>query len=99
MISWLDNLDKCIIPLYISLLFDTRDIKRQIENLQSGSTVAYLSIAMLKKLNIVVPPLDLQKQFAAFVAQIDKSKYCLVGEQILGKAEMLIKILKQEYFG
>ena len=99
MISWLYNLDKCIIPLYISLLFDTRDIKRQIENLQSGSTVAYLSIAMLKKLNIVVPPLDLQKQFAAFVAQIDKSKYCLVGEQILGKAEMLIKILKQEYFG
>lgn len=97
MISWLYNLDKCIIPLYISLLFDTRDIKRQIENLQSGSTVAYLSIAMLKKLNIVVPPLDLQKQFAAFVAQIDKSK--LAVKQILEKAETLKKSLMQEYFG
>ena len=28
-----------------------------------------------------------------------KSKYCLVGEQILGKAEMLIELLNQEYFG
>ena len=97
MISWLYNLDKCIIPLYISLLFDTRDIKRQIENLQSGSTVAYLSIAMLKKLNIVVPPLDLQKQFADFVAQTDKSK--LAVKQILEKAETLKKSLMQEYFG
>lgn len=97
MISWLYNLDKCIIPLYISLLFDTRDIKRQIENLQSGSTVAYLSIAMLKKLNIVVPPLDLQKQFAGFVAQTDKSK--LAVKQILEKAETLKQSLMQEYFG
>ena len=97
MISWLYNLDKCITPLYISLLFDTRDIKRQIENLQSGSTVAYLSIAMLKKLNIVVPPLDLQKQFAAFVAQIDKSK--LVVKKQIEKLETLKKSLMQEYFG
>ena len=75
MISWLYDIDKSITPLYLTLLFDTRDIKRQIDNLQSGSTVAYLSIAMLKKLNIVVPPLALQQQFAAFVAQTDKSKF------------------------
>ena len=75
MISWLYDIDKSITPLYLTLLFDTRDIKRQIENLQSGSTVAYLSIAMLKKLNIVVPPLALQQQFAAFVEQTDKSKF------------------------
>ena len=55
-----------------------RDIKRQIDNLQSGSTVAYLSIAMLKKLNIVVPPLALQEQFAAFVEQTDKSKFIAI---------------------
>lgn len=75
MISWLYDIDKSITPLYLTLLFDTRDIKRQINNLQSGSTVAYLSIAMLKKLDIVVPPLALQKQFTAFVAQTDKSKF------------------------
>ena len=46
-----------------------------------------------------LPSLNLQNQFADFVTQIDKSKYCLVGEQILGKAEMLIELLNQEYFG
>lgn len=97
MISWLYNLDKCITPLYITLLFDTRDIKRQIENLQSGSTVAYLSIAMLKKLSIVVPPLDMQQQFADFVAQTDKSK--LVVNKQIDKLETLKKSLMQEYFG
>ena len=97
MISWLYDIDKSITPLYLTLLFDTRDIKRQIDNLQSGSTVAYLSIAMLKKLNIVVPPLALQEQFAAFVEQTDKSK--LAVKQALEKAETLKKALMQEYFG
>lgn len=97
MISWLYNLDKCITPLYITFLFETRDIKRQIENLQSGSTVAYLSIAMLKKLSIVVPPLDMQQQFADFVAQTDKSK--LVVKKQIEKLETLKKSLMQEYFG
>ena len=97
MISWLYDIDKSITPLYLTLLFDTRDIKRQIDNLQSGSTVAYLSIAMLKKLNIVVPPLALQQQFAAFVEQTDKSK--LAVKQVLEKAETLKKALMQEYFG
>ena len=72
-----------------------------IQNIANGSakSMSNISKERLSKLTIPVPPLTLQKQFADFVAQTDKSKYCLVGEQILGKAEMLIKILKQEYFG
>lgn len=97
MISWLYNLNKAITPLYLALLFNTRNIKAQIDNLQSGSTVAYLSITMLKKLNIVVPPLTLQNQFADFVKQIDKSKSIL--QQELDKAQMLFDSLMQEYFG
>lgn len=97
MISWLYNLNKAITPLYLALLFNTINIKTQIDNLQSGSTVAYLSITMLKKLNIVVPPLTLQNQFADFVKQIDKSKSIL--QQELDKAQMLFDSLMQEYFG
>ena len=97
MISWLYNLNKAITPLYLALLFNTRNIKTQIDNLQSGSTVAYLSITMLKKLNIVVPPLTLQNQFADFVKQVDKSKSIL--QQELDKAQMLFDSLMQEYFG
>ena len=75
MISWLSDISENITSLYISELFATTGIQKQIANLQAGSTVAYLSIAMLKKLDIMLPPIALQQQFASFVEQVDKSKY------------------------
>ncbi len=74
MISWLSDMSGKITSLYLSYLFSMSGIQKQIINLQAGSTVAYLSITMLKKLDIIIPPLELQERFAAFVAQTDKSK-------------------------
>ena len=82
MISWLSNYSDEITPLYIQHLFDMAGFKKQIDGLQAGSTVAYLSIAMLKKLNIMIPNRGFQEQFAAFVAQADKSK--VVAQSALG---------------
>ena len=75
MITWLSKYDERITPLYISCLFEMPGFRKQIDSLQAGSTVAYLSISMTKELNVMVPPLELQNQFAAFVAQTDKSKF------------------------
>ena len=75
MISWLSNYSEEITPLYLQYLFTMSGFRKQIDNTQAGSTVAYLSIAMLKKLQVMVPDKALQEQFAAFVAQTDKSKY------------------------
>lgn len=97
MISWLYDFKGKVNPLYLAILFDTRDIKRQIDNLQSGSTVAYLSIAMLKKINIVVPPLELQNEFSVFVAQVDKLKAAV--QKALEETQTLFDSLMQEYFG
>ena len=97
MISWLSDLNNQITSLYLSQLFSMTGIQKQIANLQAGSTVAYLSISMLKKLDIMLPPLDLQKQFAAFVEQTDKSKLAI--QQSLEKLETLKKALMQKYFG
>ena len=97
MISWLSDLSDSITSLYISELFTTAGVQKQIANLQAGSTVAYLSIAMLKKLDIMLPPLALQEQFADFVEQIDKSKFEI--QQSLEKLEILKKSLMQQYFG
>ena len=74
MISWLSDLSHQITSLYLSQLFAMSGIQKQIASLQAGSTVAYLSISMLKKLDIMLPPLNLQNQFAVFVEQTDKSK-------------------------
>lgn len=97
MISWLSDINESITSLYISYLFSTTGVQKQIANLQAGSTVAYLSIAMLKNLDIMIPPKALQQQFAAFVAQTDKSKLAI--QKSLEKLEMLKKSLMQKYFG
>ena len=47
--------------------------------------------------NIIIPPLELQEQFAAFVKQTDKSKLAI--QQSLDKLELLKKSIMQEYFG
>ena len=97
MISWLSDISENITSLYISELFATTGVQKQIANLQAGSTVAYLSIAMLKKLDIMMPPKALQQQFATFVEQIDKSKFEI--QKSLEKLETLKKALMQKYFG
>ena len=74
MISWLSNYSEEITPLYLQYLFTMSGFRKQIDNTQAGSTVAYFSIAMLKKLQVMVPDKALQDHFAAFVTQIDKSK-------------------------
>ena len=97
MISWLSNYSEEITPLYLQYLFTMSGFRKQIDNTQAGSTVAYLSIAMLKKLQVMVPDKALQEQFAAFVAQTDKSKLAI--KQSLEKLETLKKSLMQQYFG
>ena len=97
MITWLSELNDKVTSLYISHLFNTEGMKKQIAGLQAGSTVAYLSIAMTKKLNVMLPPVGLQNEFARFVEQTDKSKFRI--KQSLEKLETLYKALLQKYFG
>ena len=75
MISWLSRYVDEITPMYIQYLFDMPGFRKQIDSMQAGSTVAYLSIAMLKKMNIMLPDKEMQEQFSNFVAQVDKSKF------------------------
>lgn len=97
MITWLSKYDERITPLYISCLFEMPGFRKQIDSLQAGSTVAYLSISMTKKLNVMTPPIELQNQFADFVTQVDKSKVEI--QKALNKTQMLFDSLMQEYFG
>lgn len=97
MITWLSNYDRRITALYISYLFEMPGFRKQIDALQAGSTVAYMSISMTKKLNIMVPPIELQNQFADFVKQVDKSKVAV--QKALEKTQLLFDSLMQQYFG
>lgn len=97
MITWLSNYDKRITALYISYLFEMPGFRKQIDALQAGSTVAYMSIAMTKKLDVMVPPIELQNQFSDFVRATDKSKVAV--QKALDETQLLFDSLMQEYFG
>ncbi len=56
-----------------------------------------LSKSKLEEKKFIVPPLELQNQFARFVAQADKSK--LAAQKGLQELEVLKKSLMQQYFG
>lgn len=97
MITWLSNYDKRITALYISYLFEMPGFRKQIDALQAGSTVAYMSIAMTKKLDVMVPTIELQNQFSDFVRATDKSKVAV--QKALDETQLLFDSLMQEYFG
>ena len=62
----------------------------------SGVKMA-VSATVLGQSDFVVPPMEVQNQFAAFVEQTDKSKLAI--QHSLDKLELLKKSLMQEYFG
>ena len=97
MISWLSGYAENITPLYLQYLFMMPGFRKQIDSMQAGSTVAYLSIAMLKNLRVMVPPIEVQNAFVSFVAQLDKSK--VVVQKALDEAQLLFDSLMQQYFG
>ncbi|MBP3443954.1 MAG: restriction endonuclease subunit S, partial [Methanocorpusculaceae archaeon] len=97
MISWLSKLDKVVNAVYLTHLLSQSGFRKQIDSLQAGSTVAYLSLAQTKKLDIMLPPLDLQKQFVSFVSSVEEAKSPI--QQSLDTLETLKKSLMQEYFG
>jgi type I restriction enzyme S subunit len=51
----------------------------------------------LKKRQIIVPPIDLQKTFIDFCTQVDKSKVAV--QNALNETQILFDSLMQEYFG
>ena len=63
----------------------------------TGSLVPHISAKDIRSFEIMLPPLELQNRFAAFVSEVDKSK--LAVQQSLEKLETLKKSLMQRYFG
>ena len=62
-----------------------------------GANIQNLNQQILSTLNIPIPPIALQNQFADFVAKVDKSKLAI--QKSLEQLETLKKSLMQEYFG
>ena len=64
---------------------------------ESASAQPNLLLSRINSTQIYLPPIECQQQFAAFVEQINKSKFEI--QKSLEKLETLKKALMQKYFG
>ena len=63
----------------------------------NGAVTKSITKTELKKIPVLLPPIEEQQVFADFVAQVDKSK--AVVQKALDKAQLLFDSLMQKYFG
>ena len=84
-------------PTYLLYAINSDATKWQFESKLKGVGVPNLHLREIRKTKIPLPPLDLQNEFADFVAQVDKSQLAI--QKSLEELETLKKSLLQEYFG
>lgn len=90
------NKTKCI-SAYVLYAILSDHVKRQADEKNVGATVPHVNVADAKQFDVVLPPLSIQNQFAAFVERVDQQKQTV--QQSLEKLELMKKALMQEYFG
>ena len=88
-----DGLDK----YYLAELLKFSQVKKKLTGISRGVRQANISNKDILNLVAPIPPMKLQQQFAAFVAQIDKSKATV--QKALDETQLLFDSLMQQYFG
>ncbi len=88
------KLNGCFTSVLLNSDYGKRQMREQIKTSAGQYTISQDGIGAIMA---ILPPMELQNQFAAFVEQTDKSKLAI--QQSLDKLELLKKSLMQEYFG
>lgn len=86
-----------ITPIYTAYFMESNSGRPQFEAKNQAGVKAGLNFDSIKSLKMLVPPLNLQTQFADFVKQVDKLKVAV--QKALDEAQLLFDSLMQEYFG
>ena len=95
--GWLamEDIDKRLDKVF--LLQALNQMTDHFRKIAPAGTQPNLNTAIMKEYVQIIPPIELQKQYIAFVEQTDKSKSAI--QQSLDKLETLKKALMQKYFG
>ena len=83
--------------LSVFLMYQFKMLEKDILSGVRAVTADNIEFNSLKERMIIVPPIELQNQFATFVEQTDKLKFEV--KEALEKLETLKKALMQQYFG
>ena len=88
--------DSRVLNTYIRALLQSDYFDDAVLSKVRGGTQKFISLGDIRKLEVLVPPMELQEQFATFIKQTDKSKLAI--QQSLDKLETLKRSLMQKYF-
>mgnify|MGYP002679311141 CR=1 FL=1 len=84
-------------PWYLCAYINYPHGKKQIEEGTGGAAQQHFNVGKCTNLKVLLPPLEAQNQFAAFVERVDQQKQRV--QKSLEKLELMKKALMQEYFG
>ncbi len=88
---------ECIIPEFLNnLLIDDNYQELLWSIARAGATREAITKQQVECLQIIMPPVELQKEFMKFCKQVDKSKVAV--QKALDETQMLFDSLMQEYF-
>ena len=88
--------DSRVLNIYIRALLQSDYFDDAVLSKVRGGTQKFISLGAIRKLQVLVPPMDLQEQFATFIKQTDKSK--VVVQKALDEPQTLFDSLMQQYF-
>ncbi len=88
------KINGCFTSVLLNSDYGKRQMREQIKTSAGQYTISQDGIGAI---TAILPPLELQMQFAAFVEQIDKSKVAV--QKALDEAQLLFDSLMQQYFG
>ena len=83
--------------IFLCKQLQSESVQNQLMTNAKGVAVKHLHLNVISAIKIIVPPLELQNEFAAFVERVDQQKQTI--QQSLEKLELMKKVLMQEYFG
>lgn len=90
-------LSETINKFYITYALRVKEIKKRLTGISRGVRQANIANKDIENLNIPIPPIELQNQFAEIVKQIDKQKFKI--EKSLKEMKKLNESLMNKYFG
>lgn len=95
---YLVRLDGSIVPEFVVTILTGEAYRKYIRKVcVGGIDKRQINVDQVEDFPIIIPPYEQQKMFAAFAAQVDKSKVAV--QAALDKAQLLFDSLMQQYFG
>ena len=89
--------DSKVTNVFVKALLQSDYFDRVVISKIRGGTQKFIALGDIRKLDICLPPMHVQEQFADFVHQVDKSK--VVIQKALDETQLLFDSFMQKYFG